>query len=129
MSRCSLPVVTAATWLLGGAALAAASTTGASSAAAAPYGRVTGEAKYVGPPSVREKFLQDGYATLDDVLLEDEVKEIEACYERFMLPPGHPDRIEVPSKDFCDMSKPFDTPFEEYSIINCMVRLCLIENL
>jgi hypothetical protein len=29
--------------------------------------------------------------------------------------------INVPGKDFCDMSKPFNTPFEEYSIINCML--------
>ena len=24
-------------------------------------------------------------------------------------------------QDFCDMSKPFDTPYEDYSIINCML--------
>jgi hypothetical protein len=29
--------------------------------------------------------------------------------------------IHIPGKDFCDMSKPFDTPFEDYSIINCML--------
>ena len=42
--------------------------------------------------------------------------ELEEVYERFMRR-----EIHVPGKDFCDMSKPFETPFEEYSIINCML--------
>lgn len=29
--------------------------------------------------------------------------------------------VPVPGKDFCDMSKPFSTPFEQYSIINAML--------
>ena len=29
--------------------------------------------------------------------------------------------IKVPGKDFCDMSKSFDTPFEEFSIVNAML--------
>lgn len=53
---------------------------------------------------------------LPDLLSEAEVAEIEATYERFMSR-----EIPVPGKDFCDMSKPFGTPFEEWSIINCML--------
>jgi hypothetical protein len=29
--------------------------------------------------------------------------------------------IHVPGKDFRDMSKPFDTPFDIWSIVNCML--------
>ena len=85
------------------------------------FGRVLGKAEYKVSPESREQFLRNGWTTLDDVLTEDELVKIEEIYDRFMLPPGHPERILCEGKDFCDMSKPFETPFEEYSIINAML--------
>lgn len=61
-------------------------------------------------------FKEHGMATLDGLLTEAEVAELELVYNRFMSR-----EIPVEGKDFCDMSKPFSTPFEEYSIINCML--------
>ena len=49
-------------------------------------------------------------------LNEAEVKPIEVVYDKFMNR-----TIKVPGKDFCDMSKSFDTKFEDFSIINAML--------
>ena len=50
------------------------------------------------------------------MLTEHEVSEIEKVFEQFL---GR--EIHVPGKDFCDMSKPFGIPFEDWSIVNCML--------
>ncbi len=63
-----------------------------------------------------ETFHRDGLVTLHDVLTEEEVAEIEEVFDKFMNR-----EIHVPGKDFCDMSKPFGIPFEEWSIVNCML--------
>jgi len=86
----------------------------ASASSISTYGRVP-NAGYIIDPKKIEDFKENGYTTLENVLTE-EVQEIEKIYDRFMNR-----EIKVPGKDFCDMSKPFDTPFEEYSIINCML--------
>lgn len=57
-----------------------------------------------------------GCVTLPDVLAEDEVAAIEKVFDQFLSR-----EIHVPGKDFCDMSKPFGIPFEEWSIVNCML--------
>jgi len=44
------------------------------------------------------------------------VSKIEKVFDRFLNR-----EIHVPGKDFCDMSKPFGVPFEEWSIVNCML--------
>jgi len=53
---------------------------------------------------------------LPKFLTEDELAPIESIYDRFMSR-----EIKVPGKDFCDMSKSFDTAFEDFSIVNCML--------
>ena len=63
-----------------------------------------------------ETLHRDGLVTLHDVLSEEEVAEIEEVFDKFMNR-----EIHVPGKDFCDMSKPFGIPFEEWSIVNCML--------
>ena len=80
-----------------------------------PFGRVSSDS-YLINPSVLSEFREKGYASLEAVLTEDEIAEMEVTYNKFMRR-----EIHVPGKDFCDMSKPFETPFEEYSIINCML--------
>jgi len=79
------------------------------------YGRVSKET-YILTPRQIQQFNEDGCCTLPDVLTEDEVSSIEHTFDQFLNR-----QIHVPGKDFCDMSKPFDTPFEEWSIVNCML--------
>jgi hypothetical protein len=78
------------------------------------YGRL-GDGYQLRPDQL-SSFFERGLATLDNLLTEAEVAELEVTYDKFMRR-----EIHVPGKDFCDMSKPFDTPFEEYSIVNCML--------
>lgn len=55
--------------------------------------------------------------SLDTILSEAEIQTIESVYDEYMLN-GSPS---IQGKDFCDMSKPFDTPRSEYSVINAML--------
>ena len=71
---------------------------------------------YILDPELVKVFKRDGLAILPDLLTEDEISEIETVYDKFMNR-----EIHVPGKDFCDMSKPYSTPFEEWSIVNCML--------
>jgi len=79
------------------------------------FGRISRE-KYILTPEQKESFHRDGCTTLENVLTEDEVSEIEQVFDRFLSRD-----IPVPGKDFCDMSKPVETPFEDWSIVNCML--------
>jgi hypothetical protein len=45
------------------------------------------------------------------------MKGMEESYQKYMAE-GGPDKQ---GKDFCDMSKPFNTPRENYSVINAML--------
>lgn len=79
------------------------------------FGRVSRE-KYILTPEQIDSFRRNGCATLEGVLTEDEVADIEEVFDRFLSRD-----IPVPGTDFCDMSKPLSTPFEEWSIVNCML--------
>jgi len=78
-------------------------------------GRISSDS-YVLTEDQIETFHRDGLVTLYDVLTEEEVAEIAEVFDKFMNR-----EIHVPGKDFCDMSKPFGIPFEEWSIVNCML--------
>jgi len=67
-------------------------------------------------PEERERFAHDGYVHLRSVLAEDEVRAIEADYDRFLRR-----EIAVPGKDFCDMSGNYSRAPEEFSIVNVML--------
>ncbi len=79
------------------------------------YGRISTD-EYILTPEQINDFHSNGCCTLNDVLTEEEVMEIETIFNKFLNR-----EIHVPGKDFCDMSKPFHTPFEEWSIVNCML--------
>mmetsp|Transcript_26473 Transcript_26473/g.34482 ORF Transcript_26473/g.34482 Transcript_26473/m.34482 type:complete len:331 (+) Transcript_26473:77-1069(+) len=79
------------------------------------YGRISQE-EFVLTPEQIECFHREGCVTVPDVLTEDEVMEIEAVFAKFMN-----GEIEVPGKDFCDMSKPFGIPMDQWSVVNCML--------
>jgi hypothetical protein len=63
-----------------------------------------------------ERFRSEGWLHLHGVLSEGEVREIEAVYERFLRR-----EIDVPGRDFCDMSADYEKPLEQFSIVNVML--------
>jgi len=63
-----------------------------------------------------QTFFQNGLVTIPNVLTSEEVSFMEEAFEKFLN-----GTIKVPDKDFCDMSKPFGTPRENWSIINAML--------
>lgn len=79
------------------------------------FGRIS-KTEYILTPKQIQDFKTQGCCTLNDVLDEEEMIQIESIFQKFMNR-----EIHVPGKDFCDMSKPFDTPFEDWSIVNCML--------
>ena len=64
-------------------------------------------------------FHRDGYITLPKFLTEKELKPIEELYDQFME--GKIMTTEKHKKDFCDMSQPFGTPFEQWQLVNAML--------
>lgn len=85
------------------------------SSAAPSFGRVS-DGLFVLTPQQIECFHRDGCVTIPDVLTEEEVEELSDIFDRFVSR-----EIQVPGKDFCDMSKPFGIPYEEWSLVNCML--------
>ncbi|KAL3914988.1 MAG: hypothetical protein SGARI_008292, partial [Bacillariaceae sp.] len=79
------------------------------------YGRISDD-KYILTPEQIAAFHRDGCVTIQDVLTDQEVEELVTVFDRFVS-----GDIAVPGKDFCDMSKPFGTPYEEWSLVNCML--------
>lgn len=77
-------------------------------------GRTTSPESYILTPEQIDTFHKEGCVTLPNVLTEEEVVEIEKVFDQFLNR-----EIHVPGKDFCDMSKPFGIPFEEWSIGKC----------
>lgn len=72
--------------------------------------------EYIIPAGALEAYERDGYIILRNFLTPEELAPIEEIYMKFMRR-----EIEVPGKDFCDMSGGFDRKFEEYAIVNAML--------
>ena len=68
-------------------------------------------------PAQRDAFFEDGLVVLGKLLDEAAVAAIEVEYDRFMS--GI--HAEEMGKDFTDMSKPFGTPFDQWSVVNGML--------
>lgn len=79
------------------------------------FGRIS-KTEYILKPEQIETFHREGCVTCPDVLTPEEMDEIDSIFNKFLSK-----EIHVPDRDFCDMSKTFDTPFEEWSIVNCML--------
>mmetsp|Transcript_6385 Transcript_6385/g.9293 ORF Transcript_6385/g.9293 Transcript_6385/m.9293 type:complete len:318 (+) Transcript_6385:224-1177(+) len=79
------------------------------------FGRISPDEYILTREQIRA-FHREGCTTLPNVLTEEEVCEIEQTFDKFLNR-----EIHVPGKDFCDMSKPFNTPFDQWSIVNCML--------
>jgi phytanoyl-CoA hydroxylase len=72
--------------------------------------------RYFVSDSDRAKFRELGFVTLERVLTEEEVREIETVYDKFIR-----GEISGMRRDLCDMSASYDTPFEKFSLINAML--------
>jgi len=79
------------------------------------YGRISDD-DFVLTQDQIDTFFRNGLVTIENVLVEEEVMVLEQAFDRFIS-----GAIEVPDKDLCDMSKPFGTPREEWSIVNAML--------
>ena len=77
-----------------------ASTQNATTAPPSDYGRITDDFYRLTPEQI-ETFRREGCVTIENVLTEEEVDELQAVFDRFTS-----GEIPVPGKDFCDMSKP-----------------------
>jgi len=64
----------------------------------------------------KERFERDGYVHLRGVLSESELVEIQEVYRRFLAR-----EIEVPGRDFCDMTGAYGRPVEEFALVNIML--------
>lgn len=79
------------------------------------YGRISDD-EYILTPEQIETFRREGCVVIADFLSPEEVDGIQEVFDRFMS-----GEIVVPAHDYCDMSKPFGVPREEWSIVNCML--------
>ena len=77
---------------------------------------ITSGDSYTIPPEAISAFRRDGYVVLKGVLSEAELAPIEDVYMKIMR-----QEIKTPGKDFCDMSQSFDTPVDQFRIINAML--------
>ncbi|WP_235298781.1 phytanoyl-CoA dioxygenase family protein [Portibacter marinus] len=63
-----------------------------------------------------QRYRDVGYLVLNDVLTEEEMSTIDPWFEHFIM--GKQPGME---RDFCDMSQPYGTPFEEFQLVNAML--------
>ena len=63
------------------------------------------------------QFNSQGYLVLKDVLTEKEMQSIDPVFDHFIS--GKEQK--KMKRDFCDMSQPYGTPFEEFQLINAML--------
>lgn len=67
-------------------------------------------------PEEVQQYQEQGYLTLNDFLTEEELATLDPWFEHFIM--GNEPGME---KDFCDMSQPYGTPFEEFRLVNAML--------
>lgn len=104
-------------WLpRGGSGSGGGTVPGEKDATSVRYGRVSDDEYRLTPDQIQQ-FHRDGCITIKDVLTEKEVARIERVFDGFMSGAIAP----PPGKDWCDMSKPYNVPFEEWSLVNCML--------
>ncbi|MEL6143538.1 MAG: phytanoyl-CoA dioxygenase family protein [Bacteroidota bacterium] len=75
-----------------------------------------------------EAFHRDGYLVLHGVFSKEEMAFLEKWFDHFIA--GDEPNM---GKDFCDMSQPYDTPFENWQLVNAMLpskyRSELVDNI
>ena len=68
-------------------------------------------------PEEIDRYDKLGYLVLRDVLSEQEMDTIDPWFDHF-IEGKEMDRM---GRDFCDMSQPYGTPFEEFQLVNAML--------
>jgi ectoine hydroxylase-related dioxygenase (phytanoyl-CoA dioxygenase family) len=66
--------------------------------------------------ALRADFERDGYVRVPQLLSDADLDAITDTYMRFLRRD-----IEVPGRDFCDMAGDYDTPVEEFDVVNVML--------
>ncbi|KAL7567632.1 hypothetical protein ACA910_000226 [Epithemia clementina (nom. ined.)] len=79
------------------------------------YGRIS-HSYYRLTPDQIELFHREGCVTIPDLLSEEEILEFEALANSLLT-----GEIHIPGKDFCDISKKFGVPMEDWSLVNAML--------
>ena len=74
------------------------------------------ENSYEITPEERQQFREQGYLVLNEFLTEEELATLDPWFEHFVM--GREPNME---RDFCDMSQPYGTPFEEFRLVNAML--------
>ena len=65
----------------------------------------------------KSEFKEKGLSIINDLLTNEELSKIETIYDQYMKEGSS----EIQGRDFCDMSKPYNTSKEDYSVINAML--------
>ncbi len=73
-------------------------------------------ATYLVTPDEVRQFNEQGYLILNDFLRADELATIDPWFDHF-IQGKEPDM----GRDFCDMSQPYGTPYEEFRLVNAML--------
>jgi len=79
--------------------------------------RIVGDKVVLTAEEIRE-FHTNGHISLPPILTQDELAEIRAEYDKFV---NREEGYTVPGRDFGDMSVSFDTPVEDYNMINVLL--------
>lgn len=72
---------------------------------------------YLLTPEEIHQFNDQGYIVLHDVLTEAEMAFLDPWFDHFVM--GK--EAAKMGKDFCDMSQPYGTPFEDFRLVNAML--------
>ena len=72
---------------------------------------------YAITPDEIAQFDNQGYLVLQGVLTEEEIKTFDPWFDHFVLGKER----ERMGRDFCDMSQPYGTPFEQFQLVNAML--------
>ena len=63
-----------------------------------------------------QQYHELGYIVINDVLKEEEMTLLDHWFDHFVE-----GKVPNMDKDFCDMSQPYGTPFEEWQLVNAML--------
>ena len=63
-----------------------------------------------------EQFRREGYAVVHDLVADEELGPIEALFDEFLA-----GRVRGMGRDLCDMSGPYDRPFEDFELVNAVL--------
>lgn len=67
-------------------------------------------------PEEIQQYHEKGYLVINDVMTEEEMQFLDPWFDHFVT--GKEPNM---GRDFCDMSQPYDTPFEKWQLVNAML--------